>query len=524
MPSEQERYSLDEMMDRLKSRQSGQEEQGEMVTREDGTQAIRVRKRRRRSHQPAKQKSGETTLRARLIQLSAAIALLLVALFVAGSALVYSNSPPYRNKLTANVSAATGAKVRLEQFRMNPVGANAAVLELAWPEGNILRHLRLSSLAASTHPVSFTGRVFTGDEVTAREGRLTLGIPSPGEEISDPESKEGNPEGINFKRYSIRKLAVQLGENPSPLMPRATDVEASFYAKHASGRPQLSISRGDVQIPSFPPLKLIRGHLEFAGKDINVVQMALRNDANRDGSLMLSGRISPYPGTDTPPLSVELKQFRVEHLLDPKLGQIFSGVIDTFESAKSNFLTFSQDGEGGLSPDFAANFTNSVDAPFTIKGFPFLAALRQLTDDVWFETPSFETTAKAELRKAAGETTIREMNFAAKGRMQIHGFITASPGGALNGELVVGVADPVIGASANARLLENVFGPEKNDLRWVPVRISGNTSAPADNFKKLVDDARARLAAENTTPRPASRAPAAGSSPPSFEDLTTPGK
>ena len=43
-------------------------------------------------------------------------------------------------------------------------------------------------------------------------------------------------------------------------------------------------------------------------------------------------------------------------------AQIFSGVIDTFESAKSNFLTFSQDGEGGLSPDFAANFTNSVDA------------------------------------------------------------------------------------------------------------------------------------------------------------------
>ena len=64
-----ERYSLEEMMERLKAKPSSTPDpaDGELVTRADGTQAIKVRKRKRRSHQP--QKEARTRARRRPQQL-----------------------------------------------------------------------------------------------------------------------------------------------------------------------------------------------------------------------------------------------------------------------------------------------------------------------------------------------------------------------------------------------------------------------------------------------------------------------
>ncbi|MEY3896152.1 MAG: hypothetical protein RLZZ214_1672, partial [Verrucomicrobiota bacterium] len=53
-PSEPEKYSIDEMMDRLKSSPPPNPEDGELVIRPDGTQAIRVKRRKRRTSQPVK--------------------------------------------------------------------------------------------------------------------------------------------------------------------------------------------------------------------------------------------------------------------------------------------------------------------------------------------------------------------------------------------------------------------------------------------------------------------------------------
>lgn len=59
-----DQYSFDEIMERLKKSHGADlgPDDGELVTRADGTQAIRIRKRKRRSHQPHHEerlKSGE---------------------------------------------------------------------------------------------------------------------------------------------------------------------------------------------------------------------------------------------------------------------------------------------------------------------------------------------------------------------------------------------------------------------------------------------------------------------------------
>ncbi|HSP41465.1 MAG TPA: hypothetical protein VLO11_01215, partial [Luteolibacter sp.] len=75
--SDPEKYSIDEMMERLKKRPAEDPlEDGELVTRADGTVAIKVRKRKRRSHQPHKEERKKAR-RARMIQASGAMLLLL---------------------------------------------------------------------------------------------------------------------------------------------------------------------------------------------------------------------------------------------------------------------------------------------------------------------------------------------------------------------------------------------------------------------------------------------------------------
>ena len=157
-PSEPEKYSIDEMMDRLKDSPSENPEDGELVTRADGSQAIRVRKRKRRSSQPHKEEV-QRTRRARIIQVSAALVLVLVAALAIGGAIAYANSSPFRRSLVRKIEQVSGATIELQLFRMNPQTANAGSFSLAWPDGNVLKSLSMRGLTAEIFPASFFGVV-----------------------------------------------------------------------------------------------------------------------------------------------------------------------------------------------------------------------------------------------------------------------------------------------------------------------------------------------------------------------------
>ena len=79
-------------MERLKER--GHEE-GELVTRADGTQAIKVRKKKRRSNQPHKEQE-RAKQRFRIIKLGIAFVLLTLVVVAAASMLFYYNSSSFR--------------------------------------------------------------------------------------------------------------------------------------------------------------------------------------------------------------------------------------------------------------------------------------------------------------------------------------------------------------------------------------------------------------------------------------------
>lgn len=503
--SEPEKYSIDEMMERLKNRPAEDPiENGELVTREDGTQAIRVRKRKRRSHQPHKDEI-RTARRARMIQVSGALVLILLALFASGAAIVYANSAPFRDMLVRRIAATTGARVDLQQFRMNPTSANANVMQLDWPEGNTLSKLFLRGIRAEIFPASFFGKSMVGEEVKANQGQLFIRIP----DLAKPTTEDADPAllgKIRFKRYAIAKMDVRIGNPESPLI-WMNNSEASFEAVNSSGLPQLLLNRGEIGLPGWQPLRMDRSHIEFRGQDVDVIGMRLHHETDNRGEFELSGTISPYNSSRASSLSVHLDAFPLSGIAGPDLGRLFNGRVDSVSSAKSNYLTFTP----GTSPDgsLAVDFRSTLATDFEVTGFPFLASIAQLLEDEWFERPVFDADVIGSLRRQGGSIVLGNLGMQSKGRLSLVANLTQNPARSLSGKLDVGVAEAMIKSSRNQKL-DALFGPAKEGYRWLTLTISGSTNSPVDNFRELYD--AARKAAD--TP-PSGRVP-------TFEDLTRP--
>ena len=504
-PSEPEKYSIDEMMDRLKSRPAEDPmDNGELVTRADGSQAIRVRKRKRRSHQPHKEEL-RATRRARMIQVSGALILLLLAAICAGAAIVFTNSAPYREALVKKIRANSGAEVDLRQFRVNPTSANANGLTLSWPEGNVLRNLTLRGVIAGIAPSSFLGKSLTGEEITASEGTLILHQPEPGKPLRHaPATSEAL--AIRFERYASPKFHILFGDPSAPQV-RLMNAEASFQPVNASDRAQLLLNRGEISIQGWPKLRMDRSHLEFRDNEVDVVGMRLRHETDTHGTFELSGTVSPYATNRASTLAVQLDAFPTSGIVGPDLGRLFSGRINTFSTAKSNFLSLAP------GPDAASalviTFQKSLTFPFEINGFPFLLGLARTLDDSWFEHPSFEDEVSGELRRSGGSVSLDNLNLENKDRLALRGNLSMSPDRRLSGNLEVGIAEAMIKASGNRRL-NSMFGPAKQGFRWLTLKISGSAVSPTDNFIELLDAAAA----------PETKATAEEI--PSFEELTRP--
>ena len=147
--------------------------EGELVTRSDGSQAMRVKKRRRRSNQ-AVDKETKRNQRLQIIQIAGFAILLILLGLVAGVGLIYANSSSFQKGLISKAAVASGGELELKQYRINPATANATSARFDWPAGNILSSLELNSLVAKINPASFLGKAFTGDEIVGVNGDLIL--------------------------------------------------------------------------------------------------------------------------------------------------------------------------------------------------------------------------------------------------------------------------------------------------------------------------------------------------------------
>lgn len=505
-PSEPEKYTIDEMMDRLKESPSEIPGDGELVTRSDGSQAIRVRKRKRRSTQPHKEQS-ERTRRARIIQVSAALILVFLAALTVGGAVIYSNSKPFREGVIRMIGQSSGATADLKTFRMNPKTANAGNLALDWPVGNVLENLNVRGINAEVFPISFLGNSLSGEEITVAEANLSLRLPTPGEATRAIARSEGEPP-IRFNRYRTPLLNVSLNSGDTPIL-RLYKSEATLSSRTVGGQPQMRLYRGELAIPGWPKYRMDRALIEFHGPETDIISMRVLHDTDDRGSLSLSGTISPYQPDQASNLTVTLDAFQISGIVGPAMGNIISGRIDSVSAAKSNFLSFSPAANPAAKLDLA--FVVNPTSGIQLQGFPFLFSLSQLLDgNDWFETPIFDSDAKGVIHRENGSIEFRDLDLESKGLLAIRGNLKAAPNQALAGNLRVGLPEAMIPKSSR---LKSMFGPPEEGFRWISLKIGGSPAAPTDNFKELY----------NESTRIKEQAPApAGTGESTFEELTRP--
>jgi hypothetical protein len=506
-PSEPEKFSIDEIIDRLKNPPDEEPlREGELVTREDGTQAIRVRKRKRRSHQPQRTEFKHRQ-RVRMIQVSAVLVLLMMAAFAFGSAIIYANSAPFREKTMRMIGASSGALVKLEQFRVNPARAVAGQLILTWPEGNALRELAVRGVSSDISPSSFLGRSLVGEEVTSDQGLLSLAVPQQGEPLRAIPSVEG-PKLIHFNRYAIPRLQIRLGDPARPVA-WLQDSEGSFEPNNASGRPQLLLNRGNIAFRGWPKIRLDRSHIEFRGSDMDIVGMRLLHESDNRGSMELDGTVSPY-ATDRPSsLAVRLESFPISGVAGADMERLISGRISTVPEPKSNFLSFTCGSEPETT--LSVSFHNTPSWPVEIHGFPFLVNLARLFEDNWFERPAFDLDVTGALLRTDSNVTFKDLNMQNKGRMAVRGRLTITSDHQLSGELRIGIAVAMVETCPN-RHLDLMAGPAEEGFRWFDLKIGGTATVPTDDFLQLLE------ATKSKSGKPDAAAPGVHG----FEELTKP--
>lgn len=499
-----DRYSLDEMMERLKNRvPDPSPEDGELVTRPDGSQAIRIRKRKRRSHQPLKERQLKKR-NMQAIQITAS--LILISLFVLGGgfALVYANSDIFRKNLMKKITVATGAKTKLEQFRMNPRGANAALIELEWPQSEVVKKIQARGLDAKVELQSFLGRDMTGDEVVAQQATVWLGPPG-----NQPLRKVGTQDvamlPIHFTRLAASKCMVLYGD---PLAPDFSlrDTEVSFFPRVEQSVPRLLANRGELTIKDWPKFQLDRAQLEFVDGMVEVLGFRLRSEKDARGALDFSGRIAPRAVNSSSRLSALAENFPLDEVAGPELGKIFSGRIESDPGATNELML----GNGEVLSSLALSFRCAPNSSLALHGLPFLKILSNVLNDRWFEHPVFIGDVIGVVKREGGMVAITDLDLQSKERMAVKGSIRYGGERAYAGELEIGVSQTVIKASGNRRL-DAIFGPPVGNFRWVSLKVSGSAASPADDFEAKYDKAGRGASDE----KPAGKVP-------SFEELTRP--
>ncbi len=505
-PSDPEKYSINEIMDRLKHSPDAHGE-GELVTRADGSPSIRVRKRKRRTVQPHKEDNLRSQ-RSRIFQVTAALVIIFIATFIIGAAIIYANSSSFRNSLIQKIASASGAAVELEQFRMNPVTANAQKITLQWPDGNVLKNFELGNIQAEISPSSFLGKSMSGEEVIVSVGSLVLQIPKPDQAIL-ANGTDDEDLAIHFNRYRIPQLDITLGDTSAPLI-KLTKSEGSLNPENVNGRPQLSLYKGTLVINGWPKLRLDHALIDFRGKDADIIGLRMLHETDDRGVIEFSGSVAPYQSDHLSTLAVRMDSFELAGVTGPALGRLFSGRIDSLPTTKSNYFSFLPAAEP--SPVLDISFHTTPASRIVVQGFPCLFALAQILDDQWFEHPVFESDVAGVFHRENGVVSLRDLNFESKGRIALRGEISLAPNQTLSGNLQVGLAEAMITASKNPRL-NSLFGPITDGFRWLTLKIGGPATTPTDNFKELF------LSTAVTPPAPAVPAEHEGST---FEELTRP--
>ncbi|NCF12203.1 MAG: hypothetical protein GWP68_02310 [Verrucomicrobiaceae bacterium] len=446
--NDHDHYSVDEMMARLKRHNRDKEQQdkikdGELVTRPDGSQVIKVKKRRRRSKQPSKKTNPK--LKWAIIGTASALAMALVAFTI--FIIAKYNGTSFKEKTEISISKLVAADLtKLEQLRVTPLSAAASKATISWDKESFFQSAKFSAIKADLKVTSFLSRAWNGEEILADSGTIQLQLP-----------EQNRAESID----SI-KLDLLFGDSEGA--PSVKGVHASLQQLPDSHY-QVVFNNGTIDIPNWPKLEVSSGILTL--KSSNAEIEARLGASGNKGELLIKGII--YKDKDQPVLlDVKSINYPIEDVLGEDFGRIIEGYIHSDMGALS--YNPKQDDFNALS--FIMPFNSNQ---LNISELPMLNDLRDLTGKSQYLHPSF-THCRG--------TIMRNLN------VSIEGNISVNAQGQLSGELKVGIPSRLFDSKTPA---PKIFSAPKDGNIYVKVTLGGTVHSPYDDFNARLKSSSADI-------------------------------
>ena len=463
--SDKSNYSVDEMMDRL--REGGREDSAEreLVTREDGSQVIRVKKRKRRT----KQKKEEEAKRRKRMAVARTLALIALPLVVGlGIVLLLANysSAGFLRGVVATVWEKTGSSAKIKH--LTPLGTKVTTgnVSLNWPDGNQLDQLRVSDVSGDLSLLSFFTGKLKGEELNAAKGML-VSSNRKDRKITKPKGEALELPG--FGTYSCDFFSFYFGAAKSPFRLEGTKVR--YIPSDYSNR--LELSGGNLQAGSWGGLPLKRGTIEFLNSTIKIVSLRFEEEARH---LVVSGDLALSDSLHS--LTVEARKGTVGSVA----GFEFDKLVDSEIDGSTGTLSF-------RAWD-ASSYQSTLSCEpkyFSLRNFAFLEDLEELYGDARFRNFEFELEEGFELVRSEEGCRLIGLDVEEAGALGIRGEI-AVVDGSLTGDLEIGLPEyRKVNILRHRREAFFKAGRLEGDFFWFPIELSGTPANPKDNFVRYLE-------------------------------------
>ncbi|MCH7225168.1 hypothetical protein [Haloferula sp. A504] len=476
--SEPDNYSIDEMMSRLQAR-GGQDVEGEpqLVTRPDGSQVVRVRKRKRRSHQPHKE-AEKRRRRRTLVVTSLVMVLLLTGALAFIAWFFYLNSSGYRDQVAERIEAWTGAELDMRAFRATPVNAAADTIILTWPEDSPAARLKVHAprvdLKVSSH---LTGK-WQGQQLGAGSGELVLRA------VESPSRVELPDEPLPFRMpIRVSRLNIRFGDGERAAFGVYEASTSLTVANPESPEANIILQSGKCRIGRWGRFDVDFASFRLSHDGVHLGTMRLAPEEVEDAEFELRGE-----GFPAIPVNGGKAEFGLGLQNMPSLILFGNGLGTIIEGT---FETDPEDSTGRVSLDVTRLDALGIDVP--VRGmsgsdlkfyrFPMFETIADVLDTARFVQPSFDPESTLRVVRTGDHVALEEIDLVSEGMMRVRGRIEERRGGALSGQLEVGIAESFLVLS-ETRAVPRVFGKAAGGYRWATVKLAGTTKVPSDDLAR----------------------------------------
>ena len=465
--SEQRSYSVEEMMEKLQKgkRKAADSRNKEIVTRADGSQVTRVRKRKRRTEQSKRKTKPVRQRKYGLYGIVALILLVVVGGITIVTMVARFNSRGFREDIAASVGSTAGAVVGINGLSINPIKTRVRSVEMTWPLSGMPRSLLLADLETRLDISSFFRSRLQSPELYARTGAMRLG-PATGRPSAPPAI--GVDQLLSFGSYRCNQFDLEYGADSRDAAFRIRDSELVAMELPKAGGMQFRLSGGFLRFGNWSELKVKNGLGEWRDGGFHLV--SLRTQSEQEGKAVFKG-VQPIVGESTAEFDVELIEFPLEQLLGEKnLGRMLRGRIDSSSGA------LSVNAGEQMDPQFELAFSGKESS---IEGFRFLGGLASILRKEHYSRPEGGTISGL-LRRNRNQLTIENLRYEIRSHIVLTGTIIIKEG-EMSGALRLGVPELLMMKTLNQTRYPSFSLPAQGYC-WTDLQLSGSLDQPNDDF------------------------------------------